>query len=142
MTATPRKFFLNLTVRDLTRSMSFFRALGFEFNPRFTDGTAACMIVSDDAYVMLLTTPRFKDFTRKQICDTATSIEGLFALSAPSRDDVDTMVKSALAAGGAPAMDAADHGFMYVRSFLDPNGHHWEVFWMDPAAAEAGPPRE
>ena len=133
----PRKLFLNLPVRNLERSLAFFKKLGFSFNPQFTDENAACMVLSDDAYVMLLTEARFKDFTRKQICDTSQAVEGLWALSCDNRAEVDDLVKTALASGGSAAMDATDHGFMYVWSFLDPDGHHWEVFWMDSASAKA-----
>ena len=133
----PRKLFLNLPVRNLERSLAFFKKLGFSFNPQFTDDNAACMVLSDDAYVMLLTESRFKDFTRKQICDTSQAVEGLWALSCESRAEVDEIVKTALASGGSAAMDATDHGFMYVWSFLDPDGHHWEAFWMDSASAKA-----
>ena len=135
----PRKLFLNLPVRNLERSLTFFKKLGFSFNPQFTDDNAACMVLSDDAYVMLLTESRFKDFTRKQICDTTQAVEGLWALSCESRAEVDDLVKTALASGGSAAMDATDHGFMYVWSFLDPDGHHWEVFWMDPAHVQPTP---
>ena len=138
MAVTPsRKLFLNLPVRNLDRSVTFFKTLGFAFNPQFTDETAACMVLSEDGYVMLLTESRFKDFTRKQICDTSNAIEGLWALSCESRAEVDEFVKTALASGGSAAMDATDHGFMYVWSFLDPDGHHWEVFWMDSASGKA-----
>ena len=129
-----RKLFVNLPVRDLRRSVAFFGALGFVFDPRFTDDHATCMIVGDDAFVMLLVRERFADFTTRQLCDTTTHTEGLFALSAESREEVDALVRTALAAGGSPAMDPQDHGFMYGWSFYDPDGHHWEVFWMDPAA--------
>ena len=132
-----RKLFLNLPVRDLQRSVTFFKKLGFSFNQQFTDESATCMVVSEDAYVMLLTERRFKDFTRQQICDTSQAVEGLWALSCSSRAEVDELVKIALASGGSPAMDATDHGFMYVWSFLDPDGHHWEMFWMDSAFAKA-----
>ena len=131
----PRKIFLNLAVRDLARSMEFFRSLGFEFNMKFTDDKAACMIVSEEAYVMLLSEPFFRTFTKREICDTASHTEGLFALSCDSRAEVDEMVGKAIAAGGTHAMGATDHGFMYGWSFYDLDGHHWEVFWMDPAAA-------
>jgi hypothetical protein len=129
-----RKIFVNLPVRDLKRSIEFFTRLGFSFNQQFTDNTAACMILSEEAYVMLLTETRFKDFTKKQICDTRTSTEGLFALSTESRAEVDELVKTAIAAGGTHAADKMDHGFMYGWSFYDLDGHHWEVLWMDPAA--------
>ena len=95
------------------------------------------MIVSEEAFVMLLVEDRFKDFTRKRICDTTTHTEGLFALSCASRAEVDDMVKTAIAAGGSHAADPQDHGFMYGWSFYDPDGHHWEVFWMDPAAGQS-----
>jgi uncharacterized protein len=129
-----RKIFVNLPVRDLKRSVAFFTKLGFTFNAQFTDEHATCMIVSEEAFVMLLVRERFKDFTKKQICDTATHTEGLFALSCASRAEVDELVKTAIAAGGRHAQDPMDHGFMYGWSFYDLDGHHWEVFWMDPSA--------
>jgi predicted lactoylglutathione lyase len=129
-----RKLFVNLAVRDLKRSMDFFTRLGFEFNPQFTSEQGACMIVSEEAFVMLLAEPFFKTFTKKQPCDTATHTEGLFALSCSSRAEVDEMVRIAVASGGKHAVDAMDQGFMYGWSFYDPDGHHWEVFWMDPQA--------
>src|SRR4029077_417136 len=129
-----RKIFLNLPVRDLKRSIEFFTRLGFSFNPQFTDENAACMIVSEEAFVMLLVEARFKDFTRKQICDTRSQTEGIFALSAESRAEVDELVKTAIAAGGTHAADPIDHGFMYGWSFHDLDGHHWEVVYMDPSA--------
>jgi predicted lactoylglutathione lyase len=129
-----RKMFVNLAVRDLAKSMGFFRTLGFEFDPRFTDQNAACMIISDEAFVMLLAEPYFRTFTRRELCDTSRNTEGLFALSCDTRAEVDEMVNSAVAAGGRHAMDAQDHGFMYGWSFYDPDGHHWEVLWMDPRA--------
>jgi hypothetical protein len=133
MTASrSRKIFVNLPVRDLKRSVDFFTKLGFTFNPQFTDEHATCMIISEEAFVMLLVEDRFRDFTKKRICDTATHTEGLFALSCDSRAEVDAMVKTALAAGGSHAADAMDHGFMYGWSFYDLDGHHWEVVWMDP----------
>ena len=136
-TPNGRKMFVNLAVRDLKRSVDFFTKLGFTFNPKFTDENATCMIVNDDAYVMLLVEPFFKTFTKRQICDTKAQTEGLFALSADSRTDVDEMVKTAVAAGGSYAVDPQDHGFMYGWSFYDPDGHHWEVFWMDPKEAQS-----
>jgi predicted lactoylglutathione lyase len=129
-----RQLFVNLSVRDLKRSKEFFSKLGFEFNPHFTNETAACMVISDQASVMLLREPFFKTFTRRAICDTSTQTEGLFALSCSSKAEVDQLVKTALEAGGKPAMDPMDHGFMYAWSFYDLDGHHWEVLWMDPQA--------
>ncbi|WP_438003463.1 VOC family protein [Sorangium sp. So ce321] len=134
-----RKLFVNLPIKDLKRSVEFFTKLGFSFNPAFTDDKATCMILSEEAYVMLLVEERFKDFTQKQICDTTTSTEGIFALSASSRAEVDELVNTAIAAGGTHAQKATDHGFMYVWSFYDIDGHHWEVAYMEPGAI---PPQE
>lgn len=138
-----RKLFVNLSVTDLKRSMAFFGKLGFSFNPQFTDEKAACMIISEEAFVMLLSEPFFRTFTKKEPCDTTRQTEGMFALSCRSRAEVDQLVKTAVEWGGKPAMDATDHGFMYAWSFYDPDGHHWEVMWMDPSAvppqAEAPP---
>ncbi|MFN0103665.1 MAG: VOC family protein [Bryobacteraceae bacterium] len=133
----PRKIFLNVAVRNLKRSMEFFATLGFTFNPNFTDDNAACMIVNEDAGVMLLTEPYFKTFTQNEICDTRSHTEGFFALSCGSRAEVDEMVNKAIKAGGKHAMAAVDHGFMYIWSFYDLDGHHWEVLWMNPTAIAA-----
>jgi len=131
-----RKIFVNIAVGDLKKSMQFFATLGFEFNPKFTDEKAACMIVNADAFVMLLTEPFFKTFTKREPCDTTKQTEGLLALSCSSRAEVDEIVVKAIAAGGKHAMDPMDHGFMYGWSFYDLDGHHWEVFWMDPKAVQ------
>jgi predicted lactoylglutathione lyase len=128
-----RMMFVNLSVRDLPKSMEFFSALGFTFNPQFTDDKAACMVVSDKAFVMLLTEPFFRGFTRRDVCDTTRANEALLALSCESRAEVDAIVRKAIDAGGSHAMDPQDHGFMYGWSFYDPDGHHWEVMWMDPS---------
>lgn len=130
--AINRKLFVNLPVKDLKRTTEFFSRLGFEFDPRFTDDKAACMIVSSEAYVMLLVEPFFKTFTDNELCDTARHTEGVFALSCESRAEVDGLVKKALSSGGSKAREPVDHGFMYSSSFYDPDGHHWEVLWMDP----------
>jgi predicted lactoylglutathione lyase len=132
MQTTPRKIFVNLAVRDLGKSKAFFSALGFGFNPQFTDDNAACMVISDEAFVMLLREEFFKTFTRRPLSDPRQQTEGLYALSCSSRAEVDEMVQTAIANGGQPAMDAQDHGFMYASSFYDIDGHHWEVLWMDP----------
>ena len=132
--AANRKIFVNLPVRDLKRSMAFFGKLGFDFNPQFTDESAACMIVSEEAFVMLLTEPRFKDFTKNELCNTRTHTEGLFAISCSSRAEVDQLVKIAFEAGAKPAMELQDHGFMYGHSFYDLDGHHWELVHMDMSA--------
>jgi len=131
-----RKIFVNLPVRDLKKSMAFFGKLGFTFNPKFTDENGACMVVSDEAFVMLLAQPFFKSFTTREICDTSRSSEGLFAITCGRRAEVDELVKTAIASGGSTAMPPKDHGFMYVSSFYDLDGHHWEMFWMDPAAVQ------
>lgn len=140
MNIVTRKMFINIAVADLARSMDFFRKLGFDFNPKFTDSNAACMIVNEDACFMLLTEPFFQGFTKRGKCDTTTHTEALFALSCNSRAEVDDFVDLALASGGSDAMPPMDYGFMYGRSFYDPDGHHFEVVWMDPVAAEQGPP--
>jgi predicted lactoylglutathione lyase len=112
--------------------MEFFSALGFTFNPQFTDEKAACMIISDKACVMLLSEPFFRGFTKNEICDTSRATEALLALSCSSRAEVDQIVRKAIDGGGRHAMNPADHGFMYNWSFYDLDGHHWEVLWMDP----------
>lgn len=129
-----RTIFVNLPVRNLERATRFFKALGFTFNARFTDERAACMVISQEAFAMLLVEPFFKTFTSRQICETSTHAEALFALSCESRGEVDAMVAKAVAAGGADPGRTQDHGFMYGRGFDDPDGHHWEVLWMDPQA--------
>ena len=130
-----RMIFVNLPVRDLRKSMDFFKGLGFDFNPQFTDEKAACMVISDKAMVMLLTEPFFKGFTKNAVREPKGPTEALLAFSVESRAEVDALGAQALATGGSPAMDPLDHGFMYVRTFYDPDGHHWEIFWMDPAKA-------
>ena len=127
-----RKIFVNLAVRDLQKSMEFFSTLGFTFNRQFTDDKAACMVISDEAFVMLLAEPFFKTFTKREPCDTSRSTEALMALSCASKAEVDEIVRKAIDAGGKHAMDPTDQGFMYGWSFYDPDGHHWEVLWMDP----------
>lgn len=136
-TVTPRMLFVNIAVDDLARSVAFFNELGFTFDPRFTDEQATCMILSDQAYVMLLVKDRFKDFTRKQLADPQVQTEAILALSAASREDVDRVADAALAAGGSVASDPMEYGFMYARSFHDPDGHIWEVMWMDPAHVDS-----
>jgi len=128
----PRKIFINLPVRDLGKSMDFFRKLGFTFNAQFTDETAACMIVSEDIFVMLLTENKFKTFTPKQICDATRSTEVLVCLSSASRGEVNEMVRKAVAAGGTTYKEPEDHGFMYGHGFQDLDGHIWELAFMEP----------
>lgn len=136
----PTKIFVNLPVRDLARSKAFFGALGFTFNAQFTDETAACMVIADDIYAMLLTHAKFREFTPKAIADAGSTTEVLIALSRDNREAVDRTMDAALKAGATEARPGMDHGFMYERSFNDPDGHIWEVFWMDPAVAEGGAP--
>ncbi len=131
----PTKIFVNLPVNDLEKSKEFFTRLGYSFNPQFSDENAACLVISDEIFAMLLVEPFFKSFTKKEIADSRTSTEVMIALSAESREQVDDLTDKALAAGGQPAGDPQDHGFMYGRSFYDLDDHHWEVVWMDPAAA-------
>ena len=131
-----RKLFVNIAVHDLAKSMEFFSALGFTFNKQFTDEKAACMVVSDDAYFMLLTEPFFRSFANREPADPMRVTEGMFALSCNSRAEVDEMVRRAIDAGGTHAKDPIDHGFMYGWSFHDLDGHHWEVLWMDPNAIQ------
>lgn len=129
-----RMIFVNLAVKDLDSSVAFFTELGFAFDARFTDETATAMIVNEQATVMLLVEDRFKDFTKKQLVDPRTQTEAILALSAESRAGVDEFADKALEAGGSPANDPMDMGFMYGRSFQDLDGHSWEVIWMDPSA--------
>ncbi|NLT06913.1 MAG: glyoxalase [Solirubrobacterales bacterium] len=134
-----RMLFLNLPVADLTASRAFFDTLGFTFDERFCDEGAACMVVSDQAYVMLLARDRFAEFVVRPVADARIDTAFTVAVSAEDRDAVDAFVATALDAGAAAAKDPQDYGFMYQRSFHDLDGHLWEVMWMDPVAAEKGP---
>jgi len=129
-----RKIFVNLPIRDMERSQAFFRSLGFSFNPQFTNEQGACMVVSEDIFVMLLVEPFFQTFTKKPIADARKGTEVLVCLSCDSRDEVDQLVKKALAAGATAPNAPQDHGFMYAHGFEDLDGHMWELVWMDPAA--------
>ena len=131
------QIFVNLPVRDLDKAKAFFNALGYSVNPQFTDANAACLVISDTIYVMLLVEPFFQGFTRKPICDARTHTEVLLCLSVESRSDVDAMIAKALAAGGREPMEAKDYGFMYQRGFEDLDGHLWEVVHMDEDAMPA-----
>lgn len=128
------KIFLNLPVKNLQKSIEFFTALGFSFNPQFTDDKATCMVISDTIFAMLLIEERFKDFTRKELCDAHKSTEVLIALDAESREAVDALVQKAVAAGGAIYAEPQDHGWMYQHSFADLDGHQWELCYMDESA--------
>jgi uncharacterized protein len=113
--------------------MAFFKALGFTFNPQFTDDNAACMVISEHNYAMLLTHDFFKGFVTKPVSDAHTSTEVLIALALDSKAAVDDMIAKAVSAGGKEPRRQQDHGFMFQRTFEDLDGHTWEPFWMDPA---------
>ena len=125
------KIFLNLAVKDLKKSIDFFTTLGFSFNPQFTDEQATCMIIGENIFAMLVTEQRFKDFTKKEICNAHKNTEVLIAIDADSREKVDEMVKTAVDAGGSIYMEPQDHGWMYGHSFADLDGHQWEIMYMD-----------
>jgi predicted lactoylglutathione lyase len=127
------KIFVNLPVKDLDKSIAFFKALGFTFNAQFTDATAACMVVNEHIYAMLLTHAKFKEFTSKAVADATKSTEVLTCLGVDSKDEVNRLCDAALKAGGKEERPAMDFGFMFGRNFNDLDGHIWEVIWMDPA---------
>jgi len=131
-----RKIFVNLPVKDLQKSMAFFASLGFTFNMQFTDETAACMVISEDIYTMLLTERKFKEFTPNPICDARKSTEVLVCLDTESRVDLEATVKKAIAAGGTEYAKPKDHGFMYQHGFQDLDGHIWELFYMEPGVVK------
>lgn len=136
-----RMIFVNLPVADLARATQFYEAVGAVKDERFSDPTASGMSWSPIIHVMLLTHEKFGQFTPKTIPDARQTCQVLLALSAESRDEVDTWIEKAAAAGGRrDPGPLQDHGFMYGRSFEDPDGHVWEVFWMDPAVAAGQPP--
>ena len=140
----PQMIFVNLPVTDLEKSKAFYEAVGATNNPAFTDDTAACMVVAEGSiHVMLLTHAKWATFTSKTIPDAHTAAQVLLCVSADSRDAVNGQVDKAVAAGGkADPTPTQDYGFMYGRSFEDPDGHIWEVMWMDPTAIPAGEPAE
>ena len=129
-----RKIFVNIPVKDLEKSKAFYSGLGFSCNPQFTDATAASMVISDDIYVMLLTQEKFESFSPHPISDANQRTEVLLCLSCDSREEVDATIKRALASGGTVYREPMDYGFMYGHSFKDPDGHAWELAYMDPAA--------
>jgi predicted lactoylglutathione lyase len=136
----PRQIFINLPVADLDRSVAFYEAMGATRNPQFSDDTAAGMVLSDTIFVMLLTHAKFATFTPRPIGDRTTT-HCLLALSCDSRDEVLAQLGKAVEAGGKPdpTPEQDYEGFMYGRSYEDPDGHIWEIFWMNPAAVEAPP---
>ena len=127
-----RQIFVNLPVRNIERTKAFYASLGFEFNPQFSNDQALCMIVGENIYAMLLAEGFFKGFTKKPIADAREATEVLLC---ESRAEVDAQVAKALAAGGQAPMPPQDHGFMYGHGFEDPDGHQWELMYMDPNAA-------
>ncbi|CAN5152264.1 VOC family protein [soil metagenome] len=133
------QIYVNLPVKNLERSLRFFKALGFAFNPKFTDANAACMVVGDDIYVMLLVEAFFRTFTPKPVCDATQSTEVIVSLSCESREEVDLMVGNAVAAGATTLREATDHGFMYQHGFQDLDGHLWEVMHLEPVLVHIGP---
>ena len=126
-----KQIFINLPVKDLEKSITFFKKLGFKFNPQFTDDKAACMIIGENIYSMLLLEKFFKSFTKKKVADAKKTTEVLIAIDVKSRKDVDRMIKKAVAAGGSLYNKPQDHGWMYGHSFADLDGHQWEVLYMD-----------
>lgn len=136
-----RMIFVNLPVTDLPRSVAFYEAVGATRNPQFSDDTAACVVFSETIHAMLLTHDKYRQFTTKKIADARTTSEVMICISMDSRADVDAIVEKARSGGGAiDPTPTQDFGFMYGRSFEDPDGHIWEVMWMDAAAAAGGPP--
>lgn len=127
-----KKIFVNLPVQDVKRTMDFFGKLGFTFNKQFTDENAAAMVIGENMYAMLLRKEFFKSFIKKEIADSAKTTEVLTALEVGSKKEVDELLEKAKAAGGTIPKETQDLGFMYQRDFEDPDGHIWEIFWMDP----------
>ncbi|SER55034.1 hypothetical protein SAMN04487944_10618 [Gracilibacillus ureilyticus] len=125
------KIFVNLPVKDLKKSMDFFKKIGFTFNPQFTNESAACMVINEHIYSMLLVEDHFKTFTNKTIINTEKETEAILSLSVTSKEEVDELVEKALQAGGKISSEAKDYGFMYQRGFQDTDGHLWEVLYMD-----------
>ncbi|MBB3110238.1 putative lactoylglutathione lyase [Paenibacillus phyllosphaerae] len=136
MAVTVDQIFVNLPVKDLEKSKAFFSAIGFEFNAQFTDENAACLIISQHIYAMLLVEPFFESFISKKIADASQTTEVILALSATSRAQVDELVNKALQAGGLAYNDPVDHGFMYSWSFQDVDHHLWEIVYMEPSHVE------
>jgi uncharacterized protein len=132
------KIFVNLPVKDLNKSMEFFQALGYTFNKQFTDATAACLVISEDIYAMLLTHAKFKQFTPREICNASESTEMMICLSCENRGQVDDLVRKAVAAGGTAHSQPEDYGFMYQHGFEDPDSHQWGLIYMNPSYVQKG----
>ena len=131
MSFQSKNIFINLPVKNVNKSTSFFKELGFEFNQQFSDETTSSMIISENIFALLMVEDRFKGFSNKEIPDTTVSAQAILCLSAENREQVDQLVNKALASGGKPYSDPQDHGFMYGRGFQDLDGHIWEVVYMD-----------
>ncbi len=126
-----KKIFINLPVADLQKAMSFYTTIGFTNNPQFSDATSACMVLTEEIYVMLLTHAKFSEFTKKNISNTHDEASVINSLSVDSNEEVNTMMENVLKAGGTEPHEAKDYGFMLQRSFEDLEGHLWEVLCMD-----------
>ncbi|WP_059173401.1 VOC family protein [Bacillus sp. FJAT-27445] len=131
MGAQSNQIFVNLPVKDLNKSMEFYKQIGYEFNPQFTDENAACMIIGENIFAMLLVHPFFQSFTKRELPDANETTGVIIALSAENREQVNEIVDKAIAAGGKEASEPHDQGFMYYRSYQDPDGHYWEIMYMD-----------
>lgn len=132
----PQMIFVNIPVSDVARSRKFYEALGYRINDQFSDATAACVVVSDQIYFMILNHERFQGFATKPLADPATSTAVMIALSQDDRAAVDAVISAAIGAGGSEPKPATDMGFIYNRMFQDPDGNVFEAFWMDPAAVQ------
>ena len=126
-----KQIFINLAVKDLQKSMAFYTALGFINNPQFSDDGGKCMVWSENIFVMILSYEKFASFATKPLADTKSKLAGLFSLSVDSLDQVNHIVNSGLNAGGTEPHEMRDYGFMQQRSIEDPDGHTWEIFYMD-----------
>ena len=133
-----KQIFVNLSVKDLNKTIKFFTKLGFKFNPKFTDENATCMIIGKNIFAMLLVERFFKTFIKKEIANASKTTEVLLALTAENREEVDEMINKVIYAGGKETREAQDHGWMYGRAFEDLDGHIWEIFYMDESKMPSG----
>lgn len=127
----PKQVFINLAVKDLEKSLNFYAALGFSNNPQFSDDEAKCMVWSENIFVMIMTHEKFTTFATKPIADTKSNLAGLFSLSVDSIDEVNNILTNGLNSGGTEPLEMRDYGFMQQRTIEDPDGHTWEIFYMD-----------
>ncbi len=126
-----KQIFINLAVKDVTKSMDFYSALGFTNNPQFSDDSGKCMVWSDSIFIMILSHEKFASFTAKQLADTKATIAALYSLSVESVDEVNSVMTKGLNAGGTEPNEMRDYGFMQQRTLEDMDGHTWEIFYMD-----------